>query len=283
MSNQNRTQINELMSHIEELWGHLDTLFDDLNATNGWAGKHGADWTFADVPFHLAYCNQDIIIRGFEAGEDMPQDEQELLATPEAVNSWNARKFAARPAGQTADQSVAQWRVTCDRIRSMTDQMSDVDLDQPFWMPLFSGWANARTGLEFTRGHDWSEFMQLRIHMGRQDPVPSPAITKIYLGGTLGFFPMFLNKQAAADQQFTVVMAFTDPGVGAFTIQVADGTAAVKDGEIPEADLVITQSAETFERTFRGILDPGEAIQSGLVLVNDFESLAAFGELFPMP
>lgn len=125
--------------------------------------------------------------------------------------------------------------------------------------------------------------MQLRIHMGRQDPVPSPAITKIYLGGTLGFFPMFLDTQAAADQQFTTVMTFTDPGVGAFIIQVADRSATVKEGEISGPDFVITQSAETFEKTFRGILDPGEAIQSGLVQVSDFESLATFGQLFPMP
>lgn len=283
MSTRNRKQINELMSHIGELWDHLDTLFDDLNATDGWAGKHGADWIFADVPYHLAYCNKDIIIRGLEAGEDMPKEEQELLSSRETVNSWNARKFSMRPAGQTADQSVVQWRSTCDHIRSMTDQMSDLDLDQPFWMPLYLGWTTARQGLEFTRGHDWSEFTQLRIHMGREEPLPSAAITRAYLGRMLGFFPMFLNPEAAADRQFTAVYAFTDPGVGSFTMRVANGTAALVSGADSEPDLVMTQSATTFEKTFQGIVDPGEAIQSGLVQVNDFESLATFGELFPMP
>ncbi len=39
MSNQNRTQLYELMSHIEELWGHLETLFEDLNASGGWGAN----------------------------------------------------------------------------------------------------------------------------------------------------------------------------------------------------------------------------------------------------
>ena len=282
MSNQNRTQLNDLLAQVEEMWGHMGTLFDELNATGGWEGKHGADWTYADVPYHLAYCNQDIVVRGLELEANFPEDEQELLATAEDLGVWNTSKFADRPADQTAVQSVAQWRASCDEIRSLTAQMSDADLDKPFWMPIFRGWATSRAGLEFCRGHDYSEFLQMRIHMGRDEPVPSPAITKSYLAGVLGFFPMFLNREAAAGQHFTVVMAFTDPGVGAFTIEVADGVATTKEGDAPDADLVMTQSATTFEKTMRGILDPVEAIQSGLLQVSDFESLGTFGQLFPM-
>jgi hypothetical protein len=281
MSNQNRTQLEALLAQIEEMWGHLGILFDDLNSYDGWVGKHGPDWTFADVPYHLAYCNQDIIVRGLELGADYPEDEQELLATPAELGAWNTHKFAQRPAGQTAAQSVAQWRASCVEILRLTAQMSDVDLDNPFWMPIFSGWATYRTGLEFVRGHDYSEFMQLRIHMGRQEPVPSPAITKSYLGGLLGLFPMFLNQEAAAGQRFTAVMDFTDLDVGAFSIEVANGAATLTEGETPDADLVMTQSSVTFEKTFRGILDPSEAIQSGQVQVSDFESLGTFGQLFP--
>ena len=283
MSTQNRAQLNELMSHIEEMWGHLETLFDELNATDSWGGVHGSDWTFADVPYHLAYCNRDIIIRGLEAGVDMPQDEQELLASREAVNAWNARKFAERPGGQTATQSVAQWRGTCDRIRSYTARMNDVDLESPFWMPLFLGWTKANQGLEFTRAHDWSEFTQLRIHMGREEPIPSAAVTRAYLGRMLGFLPMFLNAEAAADLEFTAVYAFTDPGVGAFTMRVANGKAALVSGADRDPDLVITQSATTYEKILQGILDPAETMQSSLVQVNDFERLATYGQLFPMP
>jgi hypothetical protein len=45
----------------------------------------------------------------------------------------------------------------------------------------------------------------------------------------------------------------------------------------------MTQSAETFEKTMRGILEPGESIQSGQVQVSEFENLGTFSRLFLMP
>ena len=72
-------------------------------------------------------------------------------------------------------------------------------------------------------------------------------------------------------------MVYTDPDVGAFTLEVADGAATFKKGETPDADLVMKQSSTTFEKTLRGILDPSEAIQSGLVQANNFENLGALG------
>lgn len=283
MSTQSRTQLDELMSHIEETWSNLNTLFDDLAAHDGWNQKHGADWIFADLPYHLAYCNQEIVVRSLKAGPDLPEDQQELLASVDAINAWNARKFAERPAGQTPEQSVLQWRETCDAVRRLAGEMTDADLDRAFWMILFSGWSTAHEGFEFTRAHDWGEFMQLRIHMGREEPVPSAAVTRAYLRRMLGGFPLFLNREAAAGRTFTAVMAFTDPGVGAFTLRVADGAATFSSGEAPDADLVMTQSAETYLKTLTGMLYPAEAIQTGLVQVNDFASLATFGQLFQMP
>ncbi|MEZ4769231.1 MAG: DinB family protein [Caldilineales bacterium] len=283
MPTQPQPQLDELMRHIEETWSNLNMLFDDLTAGNRWNQKHGPDWTFADVPYHLAYCNQEILIRSLKAGPDLPEDQQELLASADAVNAWNARKFAERPAGQTAEQSVSQWRATCAEVRRLVSEMTDADLDRLFWMILFAGWSTAREGLEFTRAHDWSEFMQLRIHMGRDDPVPSAGVTRAYLHRMLGGFPLFLNWEAAADREFTAVIAFTDPGVGAFTIHVADGSAQLADGETPGADLVMTERSVTFLKTLTKMLDPVEAIQSGLIQVSDFGSLATFGQLFPIP
>jgi hypothetical protein len=281
MTSPTRTQLDALMAQIEEMWGHLAILFDRLNATNGWGQRHGPDWTFADVPYHLAYCNRDLVARGLALGADLPADEQELLPSPEALNAWNDRKLAERPADQTVAQSLEQWRASCEEIRRLTAPMIDTDLARPFWMPIFRGWAAARDGLEFCRNHDWSEFMQLRIHMGRNGPVPSPGITHDYLGFILNFFPMFLNREAA-DKPFTAVLAFTDPGVGAWTIRVADGTATLGEGAAPNADLVMTQSAETFEKSFRRMHDPAAAIQAGAIQVSKFEGLATFGQLFPM-
>ncbi len=68
MSTQKLTQLDPLLAQIEEMWAHQDTLFANLNETNGWGQQHGADWTFADVPYHLAYCNRDVVLRGLQLG-----------------------------------------------------------------------------------------------------------------------------------------------------------------------------------------------------------------------
>jgi hypothetical protein len=282
MPTKNGTQLNTLMNQIEEMWDHLETLFNSLNGSGGWNQPHGADWTLADVPYHLAYCNRDLVGRAIELGPDLPGEEQELITSMEGLSAWNARKFAERPASQTVQQSLEQWSDSCDYLRRLTAEMDDTDLDRPFWMPLFMGWTKAEVGLNFCRTHDWSEFTQLRVHMGRAEPVPSPAITRGFLGDILNYMPMFLNQEVAADRQFTTVMAFTDPGVEAWTIRVDDGAATVSEGETAQADLIITQSAETFEKTRQGIQDPAEAMQSGQIQVSNFDNLAIFGQLFPM-
>jgi len=198
------------------------------------------------------------------------------------INAWNERMFAKRPPGQTAEESVAQWRETCAEIRFLAAGMSDADLERPFFMPLLFGWTTAREGFAFTRSHDWSEFIQLRFHMGRGEPTPSPEITRAYLARIISFFPMFLNQEAAAGQNFTAVLAFTDPGVGAFTLTVTDGMAAFGEGTAPDADVVMTQSAESFVKTMNGMHDPAAAMQTGEIQVNDFAALATFGQLFPV-
>jgi DinB superfamily len=277
-----RTHLDTLMAHVEEMWGHLAILFDRLNATNGWDQRHGPDWTFADVPYHLAYCDRDLVARGLALGADLPAEEQELLASPADLDAWNTRKLAARPAGQTVAQSLEEWRAACAEIRRITDAMTDADLARPFWMPIYRGWATARDGLDFCRNHAWSEFTQLRIHMGRNEPIPSPAIGRDYLSFMLSLYPMIFNRQAASSP-FTAVMAFTDPGVGAWTIRAAEGTATLSEGATPHADLVMTQSAETFEKCLRGMKSPAAAIEEGAIHVTSAESLATFARLFPLP
>lgn len=282
MPTNDRTQLDALMDQIQEMWGHLDTLFEELNATDGWDQKHGPDWTFADVPYHLAYCNSDIVARGLRLGGDYAEDEQELLGTPEALNGWNARKLAERPNNQSVSRTLSCWQASCEAIYCLILGMNDADLERPFWLPILRGWATVRDGLEFCRNHDWSEFMQLRILMGLREPMPSPAITSHYLGTMLGYLPMVLNQEAAADREFTAVFAFSDPDVDAYTVRVADGAASVTPEYAEEADLVMTQSSETWEKTFRHMQYPVEAIKSGALQVSNFDKLVDFGQLFPV-
>jgi hypothetical protein len=281
MSTNNRRQINSLMAQIQEMWGHLYTLFEELTETDGWDQKHGPGWTFADVPYHLAYCNDDVVYRGLRLGWAALVEEMELLVTPSQLDGWNACMLAARPFYQTPEQSVSRWQLSCEAIYRQTCRMTDADLERLFWMPIFQGWVTTRDALEFCRDHDWSVFTQLRIHMRRTQPVPSPAVTRGYLGTWMNFLSTSLNRAVVDGHRFTAVMAFTDPGVGAWTIRVADGAATISEGEGACADLVIVQSAETFEKSIHHLNDPAGAILSGKIQVSNFESLAKFEQLFP--
>ena len=151
-------------------------------------------------------------------------------------------------------------------------------------MPFMGGrFLTTRDSLLWAWGHDWSEFMQLRIHMERSEPQPSPESTSHYLATIIGVvYPLFLDKEAARGREFRAVMAFTDLGVNDIIIDVSGGEAAITQDTGETADLVITQSAETFEKSLRGIVPFPELLQSGAILVSDMEALATMGELFPM-
>jgi hypothetical protein len=277
-----RLQIDSTLGQLEELWGYLDTLFDAIEATGEWGHKHGPDWTFADVPYHLAYFDQQLIGRGLELGPDYPQAEQERYITMAEVNVWNAREFAKRAPGQTARESVAQARAVRDQIRRLVVGLDDDGMQRPFYLPLLGmGWINTGTGLTLAVVHNWSEFTQLRIHMGRAEPVPSAGATNTYLGTIVGFMAMSMDKQAAHGLDFTVVYDFTDSGVSPVTFQVHDGAANVTLGRAQHADLVITESADTFEKVLRGIESPMDVMQSGAMRVSNMEALGTFGKLFP--
>ena len=282
MSVDDRQQLDVFMTQLEENWANLETLFNEIERLGAWGRPHGPDWIFADLPYHLAYCNADILIRGLKSGKDLPAEQQELLLSVDDINAWNARKLNERPVGQTPQQSIEGWRETCAEIRRLAAEMTDEDLESPFFMPLFRGWNTAREGFEFTRAHDLIEFVQLRLHLGRRDPVPSAPLKRAFLQRVLGSYPMFLNQAAAEGRVFTAVMAFADPDVGAFTLQVKGNSATFMAGNSPGADLVMTQSAETFVKTLTGMHDPAAAMQSGEIRVNDFNALAVFGELFTL-
>jgi hypothetical protein len=279
-----RTELDALVAQVEEMWAHQDTLFSVIKETDQWDHQHGADWTFADVPYHLAYCNRDLVSWPIKLGHNLPVEERVSIVTMDDLNEWNELEFAARPAVQTADESLAELRDSWAEIRNIISDWTDVDLERPWWMPFNGGmWLTARDGLHWMLGHDWSEFTQLRVRMGRSKPVPNPEITTHFLGRIIvEQFPLMLDVEAAQGCKFRAVMAFTDPGVSSYTIEVSDGAANARPGEVKEADLVITQSAESFEKTRSGIQSLADGITNGQVQVSDMDCLATFGELFPM-
>ena len=280
-----RAEIDLMMSHSEETWRHFDTLFDAIETEGRWSDKHGEDWVFADLPYHFGYCERDLVARVLELGPDVPEEERWEVRSISQLNAWNARKFAERPADQTVQRSLEQMHASRDAVRREAAKLSDADLDIPAWFPLTfgMGWQTKRVALGFCRQHAWNEFIQLRVHMGRHTPVPSPGVTSMGLESYLNLSLLFLDREAAKNTSLTAVMEFTDEGVGAWTVKIKDGQGTVTEGATEKADLVMTQSAEAFVKTMNQMHDPAEAMQKGEFKVDNFEALAMYGALFPPP
>jgi hypothetical protein len=176
-------------------------------------------------------------------------------------------------------------RASRDAIRRTVASLGEADQDRPVWIDLVStrGWRTASFALWMCLIHTWNELMQLRLYAGRATPVPNPATTHTALDGLVRISQIFLDREQAARPPLTLVREFSGPGGGAWTLRIADGACTVTEERAAQADLVMSQSVETFVRIFNDMIEPKEAIQSGALQVSDPAQLATLGQLFPPP
>jgi hypothetical protein len=275
-------QVKGFMALIESLWGNFDEVMDGLKTPDDWALKHGADWTMADVPYHMMYTDRDLIAEAIRRGKDVPAQEQRVQKTTRELNEWNEAQFAKRPTGQTGEQSLQQWRYGRAAVRQQIGTLPDEDLmNKLVWFPLVGcGWVPAYVSVAFGIAHTWSEFIQARHIMGRSGPEPLPEATHFTLNFLGGMFPAFMNPEAAKGVSFATVLEFTGPGGGDWTVKAEDGKASVEAGRTAKPDLVITQTPVAFELIRQNKLDPMQAMQSGDFKAEPIEAMQTFGTLF---
>ena len=137
--------------------------------------------------------------------------------------------------------------------------------------------------LEGCRTHTWSHAMELRLRLGRAGPVPSEPITHDAIDFFMQFLAATLNEEAAARRDFTLVMKFTGPGGGAWTQRVSAGACTTSEGEAADADLVMTQSVETFFKMSVGMQNPMLAMLTRKMKPSSYRKLPSFMKLFPQP
>ena len=278
-----RTELEAILGDLEDVWSCLDRLFEDFTAAD-WARKHGADWTFADLPYHLSYFDRELVVKGIVRGRDVPIEEQRVMRTLNELNAWNARNFALRPAGETPEQSVARMRAARRELRAALAGLSDAELDEPMFIELTgTGWMPIRLGLTACLAHSWSHCQEARMRLGRSGPVPGAGATHRTLAFFMALMPRYGSREEMAKGPFTAVMAFTGPGGGAWTIRVRDGQIWSSEGAAPDAELTITQSAETFEKQHSKMANPLWLMLSGRLRVKGFKSMGRFGKIMHMP
>jgi hypothetical protein len=275
-----RTEVTAFTTDLEALWRCFDTLFVNMTL-NDWSRKHGKHWTFADLPFHLSYFDRECVTV-MAQGTEVPLSARWIMHSEAQIDAWNARMFDRRPAGQTISTSLTEMRASRDLVRQHLARLTDADLDNPVWSPFF-GWGTLRDGITGLAGHAFNHFMEARIRLGHSEPIPPPTLTHRSLGFYLGLMERFLDRERAANRRFTAVMEFTGSGGGAWSIQVEDGICRVTEGRAERADLVMTQSPETFVATFAGIRNPMLLMLTGKLRIKGFRTLGTFGKIFPQP
>ena len=95
---------------------------------------------------------------------------------------------------------------------------------------------------------------------------------------------IMLNREQAATRRLTAVMDFPGHGGGVWTCTVGDGGFTVSEERAEKPDIVMTQSPDTFVKTWIGMADPAQLIQSGEIKVEGTpESMETYGALFSPP
>jgi hypothetical protein len=272
------------MAQLEEMWRHVDTLLDRLTPAD-WQRKHGKDWVFADVPYHLAYYDLDTVADPIRTGSNLLADQQRLMRTMGELDAWNARKFAERRPGQSVRESLEQMRASRDVVRQAVAGFSDADLERRVFIHLVGcGWVTVRLALESCLVHTWAHFTEARLRLKHVSPIPSPAIVHTSLGFFLGMLPMMISRDAMPARPFTAVMSIGGPGGGDWTVRIADGACTVAEWQNDHADIVMThRDAETFVTTMRGMQSPLIAMLTGKIRVQGFRNMGTFGKLFAEP
>jgi hypothetical protein len=269
-----------LLADLEELWQCFDEVVGTLGPDD-WSGKHGQHWTFADVPYHLASFDREVIATAIKGGLTVQTLEQ-LQRTEAEQDGWKEIQFTPRPTATTPEQCLEQMWASRQAIRDAFAGLSEADLDRPVFLLLVGlGWVSVRVALETCFSHTWNHLMQLRGWMKCTTLLPGPAQTQRALSYFLAWFARNMDREQAAQTHLTTVMEFSGLDGGVWTLQVAGGSCRIMEGRAARADLVIVQSPETFVRTRTGIQHPTLALRRGKIKVQGLRKLGTFEKLFP--
>lgn len=284
MTTATRASLEGLMADLEDLWEALDELLDSIQG-KAWQTKHGKDWVYADVPYHLSYFDRDVVAIPLERGLNVPPDKIVPKRSDAELNAWNEEKFSQRPVTQTAEQSLQEMRACREMVRRAVAQLTDIDLKHPAYMGLpGGGWVNYQMLLDSCYMHTWAHFVELQARMKKSTPVLRPEQVRRGVRVLAGFLPLFLDREAMQEVgNFTFVMNFTGAGGVPFTINIKDGTPRMAERFDPHADLVMTQAPETMLKIRAGMVKPPLAILTGQIKVKGIGKMGTFGKLFHPP
>lgn len=284
MWSKGRGQLEALMSLTEEMWGHWDTLFSSLEG-KGWEQKHGQDWIFADVPYHLAYCERELVAYPIQQGPDIPEDRRVEIRTMGQLNQWNDSWFAKRPPSQTVDESMAQLEASRDAVRQAVVALTDADLKRRCWFPAIDlrGWRPVRRLLDWNLLHNLNEFLVLRYYMKRDKPAPSPEWAHRATVLMTRRMEAAISARPAIPERFAFTLEFIDRGAGTWTFRIANEEVERIEGEAANADIVMTTSLAMFFEIVSQKISTQQALIAGKIEIAGQRHVGTLARLIEPP
>jgi DinB superfamily len=285
--------VSGMRASLEEVWSALDSLFAELSPAD-WQRPHGADWIFADLPYHLAYIDRLLVARPIEFSQTLPAGEQFQLRTFNELNAWNQGQFAARPEGQTVERSLQQMRGSRDYIRQVLSGLTDGDLANPAWFPMLNmrGFRPAEVPLGFCIGHTWQHMEEARVRSGHTGIMIGPGLTHTMLKGIIPGLPLylpvstttlFLDANRAKERDFSFALDITGPGGGLWTFYAADQGWHIEEASADNTDLTLILNLDTYIKLRYFIGDLTTLVETGEIEASDEQALSVYQQLFVLP
>ncbi len=224
-----RNDPSAILADLETIWVALDDFYRQFSPQD-WSRKHGKEWIFADMPFHLAYFNQTVI-----DGIHDDRNQQAKLTMGE-LNAWNDIHFAQRPASQSGAKGLDYLHATQATLRQTATRHAP---DTPVFLPLIivGGWHTLTFALEYLLDHSWLHFTESHLRFAQRLPeLPASLVNRI-LNFSMETAAGALRPEDLTGVNLVTILRLTGEGGGTWTFTMRDGNCQVEAQHTPTPTL----------------------------------------------
>lgn len=251
-----------LISDLEAVWTAMRAFFDPFTAVE-WARPHGADWIYADIPFHLSIYNRltaDAILRGKAGFDGIP-----ALISLDQLNQWNQTSLRDLRQAYALSSAYERMIETQDMVRGAVQTLDS--LDSPVWLMTLRarGWRTARLAVDFLQWHTWVHLVEAALRHQKGLPLIAPSAVRRAVAFEMEMLAGRVSHQRAAvllaGKPFVWSLELTLPesGTAEWTLTIDpnvpnDGVTqvcAVSPGFDPHADVTTRAELTTYLRVMR--------------------------------
>ena len=264
---------SKILANLETIWTALDAFYQQFSPQD-WSRKHGKEWTFADMPYHLAYFNQTAI-DGIREG-----DQKRTSHTLEEHDAWNDAHFAQRPSSQTGAKGLDYLHTTQAALRDAATRLAP---ETPVFLPLVivGGWRTMTFVLDYLLYHTWLHFTESHLRFTRQLPdLPASLVNRTLNFGMQTLGECLLPEDLTRVDLVTIIQ-LTGAGGGSWTFTMHDGKCLVDTQAAMHADAEITTDIATHLKTsYYGMEHPLLSLLMGKTRIKGLAKSQQFQKIF---